>query len=56
MQFCVVIATIMALAAWLHDPVSIMSTWVSGVSAVVGLVFLTLYYGQKYGFKKRERL
>lgn len=56
MMLCIAIATVLALVAWSHEPVSIMSTWVSGLSSVVGLMLLAVHFARKYGLRKSDRL
>jgi hypothetical protein len=52
-MFAVLLTTCIAMVAWALEPKSIMAEWVSGLSAVTGLVLLALYYGGRMGFVRR---
>jgi flagellar biogenesis protein FliO len=55
-MFGILLVTCVALTAWSLEPKSTMAEWVSGLSAVVGLVMLACYHGRRFGFARRGSL
>lgn len=49
----VLFVTCIAMVAWGLEPKSIMAEWVSGLSAIAGLVLLAFRYGRQFGFARR---
>jgi hypothetical protein len=52
-MFLILLFTCISLVAWGMEPKSFMADWVSGMSAFAGIVLLTVWHAQRFGFSKR---